>query len=48
MVELAVKAVAERCSGSRRPFGRTVVGGQPIYRMSEIPIRTQDEGDEKR
>ena len=35
MVELAVKAVAERCSGSRRPFGRTVVGGQPVYRESE-------------
>ncbi len=42
MVELAVKAVAERCSGSRRPFGRTVVGGQPIYRMSEIPHGSQN------
>ena len=35
MIELAVKAIAERCSGSRKPFGRMVVSGQPIYRQSE-------------
>ena len=35
MVELAVKAITERCSGSRKPFGRLVVSGQPIYRASE-------------
>jgi len=40
MIELAVKAIAERCSGSHRPFGRTVVSGQPIYRESEIPLKT--------
>ena len=38
MIELAVKAISERCGGSREPFGRTVVGGQPVYRESEIPI----------
>ncbi len=36
MIELAVKAVTERCSGSRKPFGRMVVGGQPVYRRSEM------------
>ena len=34
MVRLAVKAIVERCAGSDRPFGRTVVGGQPVYRIS--------------
>ena len=34
MVQLAVKTVTERCAGSDRPFGRTVVGGQPVYRVS--------------
>ena len=38
MIELAVKAISERCGGSREPFGRMVVGGQPVYRESEIPI----------
>ena len=38
MVELAVKAIVERCSGSRKPFGRLVVGGQPVYRQSEKPL----------
>jgi len=38
MIELAVKTVMERCGGSREPFGRTVVGGQPVYRSSEIPL----------
>lgn len=36
MIELAVKTVVERCSGQKKPFGRTVVGGQPVYRESEI------------
>lgn len=35
MIELAIKAITERCSGSQKPFGRTVVSGQPIYRLSE-------------
>ena len=37
MIELAVKTLLERCSGARKPFGRFVVGGQPVYRASEIP-----------
>ncbi|MBQ6564843.1 MAG: LacI family DNA-binding transcriptional regulator [Clostridiales bacterium] len=35
MIELALKAITERCSGSRKPFGRMVVSGQPVYRQSE-------------
>lgn len=35
MVDLAVKTLLERCAGARKPFGRTVVGGQPVYRESE-------------
>ena len=35
MVELAVKTISERCSDSRKPFGRLVVSGQPVYRDSE-------------
>ena len=42
MVELAVKAIPERCSGSHKPFGRMVVGGQPVYRASEIPLEQQE------
>ena len=38
MVDLAVKTLLERCAGSRKPFGRTVVGGQPVYRESERMI----------
>ncbi len=38
MVDLAVKMLLERCAGSRKPFGRTVVGGQPVYRESERVI----------
>jgi len=38
MVELAVKTIVERCAGVQRPFGRTVVGGQPVYRESERPL----------
>ncbi len=39
MSELAVKLVTERCRGSRDPFGRTVIGGQPVYRHSESEIQ---------
>ena len=35
MVDLAVKTLLERCAGAQKPFGRTVVGGQPVYRESE-------------
>ena len=38
MVELTVKTMMERCAGVQRPFGRTVVGGQPVYRESEKPL----------
>ena len=37
MIELAVKSLLERCAGVQKPFGRLVVGGQPVYRESEIP-----------
>lgn len=35
MVELSIKAITDRCSGLKKPFGRTVVSGQPVYRCSE-------------
>ena len=38
MIELAVKTLLERCAGEQKPFGRLVVGGQPVYRESEIPF----------
>ena len=38
MIELAVKALLERCAGGQKPFGRLVVGGQPVYRNSESEI----------
>ena len=43
MIELAVKALLERCAGDGKPFGRTVVGGQPVYRESEIPHDDKDQ-----
>ena len=43
MIDLAVKTMAERCSGARGPFGRTVISGQPVYRDSEIPLETSIE-----
>ena len=42
MIELAVKTMADRCAGERKPFGRLVVGGQPVYRESEIPLETKE------
>ena len=38
MADLAVGILEERCAGERKPFGRTVVGGQPVYRESEKPL----------
>ena len=38
MIELAVKTLLERCAGEQKPFGRMVVGGQPVYRSSESEI----------
>ena len=35
MIELAVKTLLERCGGDKKPFGRLVVSGQPVYRESE-------------
>lgn len=35
MAQMAVKLVIERCAGVRKPFGRVVVGGQPVYRDSD-------------
>ena len=40
MIELAVKTLLERCAGSSKPFGRFVVGGQPVYRHSEAEINS--------
>ena len=37
MIELAVKTLLERCAGERKPFGRLVVSGQPVYRESDLP-----------
>ena len=39
MIELAVKTLLDRCAGSGKPFGRFVVGGQPVYRHSETEIQ---------
>lgn len=39
MIELAVKTLLERCAGEKKPFGRFVVSGQPVYRNSESAIR---------
>ena len=38
MIELAVKTLLERCAGEKKPFGRMVVGGQPVYRKSETSV----------
>ena len=40
MIEQAVKTLLERCAGSSKPFGRFVVGGQPVYRHSEAEINS--------
>ena len=37
MVDITVKTIQERCAGLQKPFGRTVIGGQPVYRESEGP-----------
>ncbi len=38
MIELAVKTIVDRCSGLNKPYGRTVISGQPVYRESEMAI----------
>ncbi|MBQ9210589.1 MAG: LacI family DNA-binding transcriptional regulator [Clostridia bacterium] len=38
MVDVAVKIMLDRCAGIAKPFGRTVIGGQPVYRDSERPL----------
>lgn len=40
MVDVAVKTLLDRCAGSNKPFGRTVIGGQTVYRESEGLCRT--------
>ena len=42
MIELAIKSLLERCAGVQKPFGRLVVGGQPVYRESEIPCTNSE------
>jgi len=34
--------MTERCSGTERPFRRTVVSGQPVYRASERALNGAD------
>lgn len=41
MIELAVMTLLERCAGDQKPFGRLVVGGQPVYRESEIEYHAE-------
>ena len=38
MVDVAVRTMLDRCAGLSKPFGRTVIGGQPVYRESEGTI----------
>ena len=40
MIDLAVKTLLERCNGEKKPFGRMIVSGQPVYRESEIQRET--------
>lgn len=40
MAQMAVKLCCERVLGVQRPFGRVVVGGQPVYRASDLPLRS--------
>ena len=48
MIELAVKALLERCAGDQKPFGRLVVGGQPVYRESDSVCYSEDSQKNKR
>ena len=41
MAQTAVQLLSQRCAGVQKPFGRVVVGGQPIYRESEIPLKKE-------
>ena len=47
MADMAVRLIQERCAGSDSPFGRTVIGGQPVYRESESVPRNlgKNEGE---
>lgn len=40
MVNIAVKLLEDRCAGIVKPFSRTVVGGQPLYRDSITPLKS--------
>lgn len=42
MVDIAVNLVEDRCAGVVKPFSRTVVSGQPIYRSSVIPPKPKE------
>lgn len=35
MVQMAIKLIVDRCHGIQKPFGRVVIGGQPVYRDSD-------------
>ncbi len=43
MIDLAVQRITERCSGLEKPFGRTVISGQPVYRDSERPLENSEQ-----
>lgn len=44
MIDLAIRKLLERCAGTDQPFGRMVVGGQPVYRESEKALNTSGNG----
>jgi LacI family transcriptional regulator len=48
MIRMAVKAIVARCNGSREPFGRMVVGGQPVYRETETRAGRQESPEEQK
>lgn len=43
MIDLAVRTIAAKCRGQHKPFGRTVIGGQPVYRNSDRNINGTEE-----
>jgi LacI family transcriptional regulator len=42
MIAMAVKTMLDRCAGVQKPFGRMVVGGEPVYRESERELGGED------
>ncbi len=44
MIDEAVHLMEARCAGLKKPFGRTVISGEPVYRASERPLKSPVEG----